>query len=313
MSRCDLINLFKQKINPDNIIKIEHSEIEIEEYDEFVKLNDFKFKLLIGADGINSIIRDKMNIKRDNVVIDTKFILEIRELKGCYQLIKSDVVEFVSEVYNNSRLRIFIKPNGSYGATCQLVYPNSYTETNIKMLLPQGLYDNLGKKIYMTNLKSTKYFVPNNIRIILLGDSLNGMIPYHGSGANTAIINSHYLALIIENNINTPENIAKEYYDKIKDYTFRLVSESLNTFLDIHNPNFNKQDTKLEVYTYSNEILITPKPPNYILNDIPVIFKNNFTEIILAGSNIKEFPKEFTLLDNLKILNLNDNLIDSGI
>ena len=252
-----------------------------------------------------------MNIKKDDVVLDTKFILEIRELKGDYQLIKSDVVEFISEVYNNSRLRVFIKPNGNYGATCQLVYPNSYTEINIKKLLPERLYNELGKQLFITNLKSTKYYVPNNNRIILLGDSLNGMIPYHGSGANTAIINSHHLAEIIKHNTYSSENIAKEYYDKIKDYTFRLVSESLNTFLEIHNPNFGKENnTELKIYTYCDNILITPISPNYRLNDIPIIFKNNFTEIILAGANIKEFPKEFTLLDNLKILNLNDNLID---
>lgn len=320
ISRADLIGLFREKINQENIIKMKDNEIiNIEEMDEYVKINftdthiqtDLKFKLLIGADGINSIIRDKINIKKEDVIINTQFTLEIRELKGPYQLIKSDVVEFVSDIHKNSRLRIFIKPNGPYGATCQLVYPNTYTQADIKYLLPEGLYTSLGKQLYVTNLKSTKYFVPNNLRIILLGDSFNGMIPYHGSGANTAIINAHNLAKIIKENIETPELIAKIFYDKIKDYTFRIVSESLNTFLEVHNPNFSKNENKNKTYKYCENILALPVAPNYKLNDIPINFNNNFTEIILAGANIKKFPLEITLLENLVILNLNDNKIDS--
>ena len=71
-------------------------------------------------------------------------------------MIKSDVLEFVSDVHKNSRLRIFIKPNGPYGATSQLVYPNTYTQADIKYLIPKNLYDNFGKQLYITNLKSTK-------------------------------------------------------------------------------------------------------------------------------------------------------------
>ena len=321
ISRSDLIALFKEYTNQENIIKIKDNEtINIEETDSYVKINfntntniqtDLKFKLLIGADGINSIIRDKMNIKKEDVILDTQFVLEIRELKGQYQLIRTDVVEFVSEVYKNSRLRIFIKPNGPYGATCQIVYPKSYTQADIKYLLPEGLYASFGKQLYMTNLKSTKYFVPNNLGIILLGDSFNGMIPYHGSGANTAIINAHHLAKIIKDNMETPDLIAKIFYDKIKDYTFRIVSESLNTFLEIHNPNFSKDEPKNKIYKYCEDILALPAAPNYRLNDIPINFNNNFTEIILAGADIKKFPQEFTLLENIVVLNLNDNKIDS--
>ena len=316
ISRLDLLNLFRTKIKQENIIEIKLGvEINIEETDYCVKVKlntniDLKFKLLIGADGINSIIRDRMNIKRENVILDTQFTLEIKELKGQYQLIRSDVVEFVSEVYKNSRLRIFIKPNGPYGATCQIVYPNGFTQADIKYLLPEGLYDNLGKQLYLTNLKSTKYFIPNNLRIILLGDSLNGMIPYHGSGANTAIINAHHLAQIIKNNYETPDLIAKIFYDKIKDSTFRFVSDSLNTFLQIHNPTFIEK-IENNTYKYSENILVLPQPANYRLNDIPIILKNNFTEIILAGADITDFPIEFTLCDNLQILNLNDNKINS--
>lgn len=312
--RFELISLFKSKVNPNNIIKLDKNDpINIEELDDYVAFNEFKFSLLIGADGINSICRDKMNIKRDDAIIDTKFILEIKELKGSYSLIKNDVVEFISQVHGISRLRIFIKPNGQHGATCQIVYPATYNELDIKMLIPKNIYNDFGKTLYKTKLISTKYFHPKNNRIILLGDSLNGMIPYHGSGANTAIINANYLAHIIKDNIDTIDTIdtiANIYYDKIKDYTFRIVSESLNTFLQIHNPNFiiNTYDS---IYKYSPELLLLPKPASYRFNDDPIIFKNSFTEIILAGVNITIFPIEFTLIDNLEILNLNDNCITS--
>ena len=307
ISRPDLIELLKQKINENNIIKIK-GEITLEETDNYVKLNNLIFTLLIGADGINSVIRDKMNIKKEDVIKDTQFILEIRELKNAYQLIKTDVVEFVSDVLKNFRLRLFIKPNGPYGATCQIVYPKSYSENEIKYLIPNNIYNSFGKQLYITNLKSTKYFIPTNLRTILLGDALNGMIPYHGSGANIAINNAHYLAKIIKDNLTTPEIIAKKYYDTIKDYTFRIVSESYNTFLEIHSSNCFK-DNNAAIYKYNNDTMISPIPANYSKNDYPIILKNNFTEIILAGVNITEFPKELTLLENVQILNLNDNKI----
>ena len=298
--RSILIELFKTKINKNNQIHLNKTDqIEnIIESDNSVKFNilstSYEFDYLIGCDGIHSTIRK--SIMKDDILIDTGYNISFFEFKddSKYKFIRNDVVEYVS---TDKQIRIFIKPNGMYGATTQIVskdmIPFNMIPINIKNSIQL-------ESEYKTKLYTSRKIIPQSERIILCGDSLHPMIPYHGSGANCGIINAHILAKIFH---STKEEISMKYYSEI-DYTFDFVNESFNTFYKIHiGGNNNKYD---KIYKYDPEYIIIPSPANYFNGD-QIVQMNNFTEIILSGIGIETFPTQLFNLSELKVINLNDN------
>ncbi len=303
--RSYLIELFESIVNKENIIKLNSDVLSnLTESDNSVRFNigttEYESKYLIGCDGIHSKIRK--HIMKDDILIDTEYIIMYAEFKDSskYKFIQNDVIEYISD---QNKIRIFIKPNGMYGASIQIVYPNTLSFLQLAELIPRNIYNHIDFDTkYESKLYTSRKIIPDSKRILLCGDAIHPMIPYHGSGANCGIINTHLLANIIKLN---EENISEEYYEKIN-YVFDYVNESFNTFYKIHYSNVNESNNA-DIYVYDKEYLIIPIAPKYNLNDKVVQIRNNFTEIILAGIDLDEFPEQLYNLSELRVLNMNDN------
>jgi len=309
--RIELKKMFKSIISDENIIAFD-PDIRIktiEDFEDHVELTLFSnneryhFKYLIGCDGIHSSVRAHLAMREDTLV-DTGYNLKISSFSesSFYKTISNDVIEYVS---NDSRLRLFIKPNGPYGASCQITYPSELIEYT--QLIPPSILRELNlDSTYTTRLYSSKQInLPTN-RVILIGDALHPMVPYNGMGANTAIINAHILSLLLKID---GENLTKQFYDIILDKTFACVNNSYNTFNQIHKYSHISLN-KPHIYEYSPMLVFLPNPPNYRLSNRVIEFKNNFTEIILAGVELKTFPLELYNLPHITVLNLNDNFLE---
>jgi flavin-dependent dehydrogenase len=315
--RIELKKLFNTLIKDENIITCSDTIKNIEDNEDHVvlTLSDervMKFKYLIGCDGIKSTVREHIGITKEELLVETGYNINIYKFikNSFYDSIENDVVEYVSP---NNMLRLFIKPNGEYGASCQITYPSDLVD--FKSLIPPNIlkqidFDNL----YTSTLYSSKQISPPTNSVILLGDALHPMVPYNGMGANTAIINAHILALILKMD---ERNLVKQFYDTILDKSYQNVANSFNSFNTIHTNTIHtsekhfRKTLKKDIYEYSPMLFFLPNPPNYRLNDRIIEFKNNFTEVVLAGAGLTTFPLELFSIDNLKVLNLNDNMLEN--
>ena len=314
--RIELKKLFNTLIKDENIITCSDTIKNIEDNEDHVvlTLSDervMKFKYLIGCDGIYSSIREHIGITKEEILVDTGYDIKIFKFikNSFYDMIENDVVEYVSP---NNMLRLFIKPNGKYGASCQITHPTDLDD--FKSLIPPNILKQIDfDNSYTNKLYTMKPFSPPTNSVILLGDALHPMVPYNGMGANTAIINAHILALILKID---ERNLVKQFYDTILDKSFQHVANSFNSFNAIHKNTIHtsekhfRKTLKKYIYEYSPMLFFLPNPPNYRLNDRIIEFKNNFTEVVLAGAGLTTFPLELFSIDNLKVLNLNDNIID---
>ena len=292
--RSYLIELFASKLNKDNVIHAHENITKLIELEDSVEFNigstKYKCDYLIGCDGINSQVRKFINITDSELLVDTNHVIKF--------------IEYISE--GDNKIRIFIKPNGCYGASMQLIHHRNHSYTsfyNVKSKMPNlisELMDNT--KVYENTLYTSNKILPTSNRIILCGDALHPMTPYHGSGANCGIINAHILAKLFHNKC---VSIADTYYDNIKE-TYNYVNQSFNTFYQIHCSN-GPTVAKSNIYLYDKKYLLVPIPVNYISSNHIVEVKHNLTEVILAGIGLETFPEQLYNVLNLTVINLNDN------
>jgi flavin-dependent dehydrogenase len=302
ISRQVLLEKLIKKTNIDKLIQYNALTI----CDKYIVCDSkiYKYDLLVGADGVNSDVRKYLNVNDTIQNTGYKFRIYklINSLKEC---IKNDCIEYLDPI---NKIRIFIKPNGSYNASAQIYYPqNSDFNTQIFPNLPDYIKNNILKSEYYESLLNTaKKFEAPVGNIILLGDSYNAMTPYNGNGANIAITNAHHLANIIKNT-NDISMISVLFYSKIYEHTWKSVESSYKAFLTQF-----ENASKLKTIIYDNNQIFGDKKPNYFNNDISLGYKLHdiyISELYLQGAKLTEFPKNINKLIFLKKLNLSDNLI----
>lgn len=238
--RLTLIDKFKETITQSNIIVIKNIYT-LTHNENNVAINidgvNYTFDYVVGADGINSRIRELIGIKKEDCIVSTEYLLRIYQFKENSELrkIENDVREYVSS--DSSPIRIFIKPCGKYGTSAQVVFPLKYKNV-IESMIPENIFNQFSdEKYYETLLCTSKSFNPvtlPNLRVILLGDSFNAMVPYNGNGANTAIINAHELAMLINLNKYSRKNITNDFYLKIQERTTNAIKHSYEEFKRAH-------------------------------------------------------------------------------
>jgi len=320
--RVDLIKLFKTKIKDDNIIKLNNLEIDnLIEYDDCVKFNigptNYTFDYIVGCDGVNSRVRKFTNIRDEDLLVDTNYVIKFFNFNddSIFKCVSSDVIECIVPGHSTI-IRIFIKPNGNYGATMQIVHHEYVYDNNLERYIPGSIYKEIKRRFgyyiraedyHKSILYTSNKIIPKSSRIILCGDSLHPMIPYHGSGANSGIINAHKLALLFNKKTT---NIASSFYDNISE-TYEYVNQAFNTFYRIHNCKTDNKNAPIISYNniclYDPKYLMIPTPVNYISNKFTVEVNYNLTAIVLAGIGITTFPEQLYNVINLKVINLNDN------
>lgn len=301
VSRHILLEKLIQKINIDKLIQYKFLSI----YDKYIVCDSkiYKYDLLIGADGINSDVRKYLNV--NDVVQNTGYKFRIyRFIDTYFKNIKNDCIEYID---SENKIRVFIKPNGSNPTTAQIYYPQN--ADFVLQNLPIFIWNNLDKQNYYESLlNTTKKFDAPIGNIILLGDSYNAMTPYNGNGANTALINAHHLANIINSNKNDLTCVSVLFYSKIFDHTWKNVEASYKSF----QTQFDNPTTKINTIIYDSENLFGNKKANLINNEPILSYKLHelhISELYLSGVGLNEFPKNINKLLFLKKLNLSDNLI----
>lgn len=302
VSRHILIDNLIKKINVDNVIQYKSMLIS----DKYIVVDSkiYKYDLLIGADGINSDVRKYINV--NDVLQNTGYKFRIYKfIDNFFKNIKNDCVEYIDL---NNKIRVFIKPNGNNSTTAQIYYPHN--SDFILQNLPNFIWNNIDKQNYYESiLNTTKKFDAPICNIILLGDSYNAMTPYNGNGANTAIINAHHLANIINNNKADITCVTVLYYSKIFEHTWKSVDASYKSF-ETQFDNVPKTNNII----YSSTWLFGDKKANFLKNEPSIAYKLHelyITELYLSGCGLKQFPKDIDKLIFLKKLNLSDNIIEN--
>ena len=100
----------------------------------------YKYDLLIGADGINSDVRKYLNV--NDTIQNTGYKFRIYKfIQPFSEHFKNDCVEYLDSI---NKIRVFIKPNGSYNTTAQIYFPqNSDFNLHIFPNLPDYIKNNL--------------------------------------------------------------------------------------------------------------------------------------------------------------------------
>ena len=303
ISRHVLLENLIKKTNIDKLIQYNTLSI----CDKYIICDSkiYKYDLLIGADGINSVVRKYLNV--NDTIQNTGYKFRIYKFSDIFSKnFKNDCVEYLNP---DNKIRIFIKPNGSLNTTAQIYYPqNSDFNLQIFPNLPDYIRNNISKSEYYESLLNTakKFDAPVG-KIILLGDSYNAMTPYNGNGANIAITNAHHLANIIKNT-NDISMISVLFYSKIYEHTWKSVESSYKAFVTQF-----ENISKLKTIIYDKYQIFGDKKPNYFNKDIPLGYKLHglyISELYLQGAQLTEFPKNIDKLIFLKKLNLSDNLIE---
>jgi 2-polyprenyl-6-methoxyphenol hydroxylase-like FAD-dependent oxidoreductase len=306
VSRHILLENLIKKININNLIQYKSLSI----CDKYIVCDSkiYKYDLLIGADGINSDVRKYLNINNNlnDVVQNTGYKFRIYKFTDTYfKNIKNDCVEYLDP---DNKIRVFIKPNGSNPTTAQIYYPHN--SDFVLQNLPQFIWNNIDKQnCYESVLNTTKKFDAPIGNIILLGDSYNAMTPYNGNGANTALINAHHIANIINLNKNDLTCVSVLFYSKIYDHTWKSVDASYKAF-QTQFDNVPKTNNII----YSSSWLFGDKKANFLKNEPQLSYKLHelhISELYLSGLNLKSFPIGINKLLFLKKLNLSDNIIQN--
>jgi hypothetical protein len=294
------------------------------------------YDYLIGADGINSFVREEIGIKYDDAIINTNYMLSMCTINPLSKLnIKNDVIQYISQEDNRmikdpcdeqnpissrqgekisdfhrdrmvKRTRIFIKPNGNISTNMQIVFHKDKNP-----IIPEQISNEIISYDHTTVLRTGKIFIPPYGRIILIGDALHPMIPYHGNGANTAMNDCKVIThLLLEPNHN---NLSKNYYDITLAKSFKHMNDFYNTFLELHEGNNNVNKNKYLVMSYDSELSFNIKKPSYLNNDgvVKMLYnKNNkLRDLLMCGNKIEKFPINLIHISDIRILNLNDNNI----
>lgn len=262
-----IINISNNMNNKKNIICSDGSE--------------YTCDLLIGCDGINSIVR-KLCVTDENILNDLDLmniygIVNINNLSDDdKKIFKNHEVQVLSGHY-----RLFSKPYDKDHQMWEFTYPlnnkleydeilkNSNNIDPKKIALdkiinivqewkPTSIINFLKKSINNTIIIHPLYdFIPDNSfiskipdNVVLLGDSIHPMAPYIGRGANEAIEDAYDLAIILKkyNGILNRE-IINEFYDKMLPRVQASVIRSRQNTQFYHT---NKVHNLNELYEFKN-------------------------------------------------------------
>lgn len=237
VARGKLVEKLRNKINQSNIVMMNTVDSIVQNNNHVtVKIDgqEYTYNYLIGADGINSNIRKMIGITNESCIIDTNYLLRIYEYKdgSRFHTIKNDVIEYVSN--DEHKIRIFVKPCDEKMTSAQVFFRKELSD-KLHDIIPKCFKDDFKDGYYENKLRSSidcDFYRDDFSRVILIGDAHNGMVPYNGNGANTAIMNCSILAEMIPQ--NDDKVITKSYYDRIKKKTRHNVDRSFNTFQRAH-------------------------------------------------------------------------------
>lgn len=222
----------------------------IENFDQYISINcddgsNYKCKVLIAADGVNSTIRNhflpdikltKFNVKNTYGLFDLNMLHQ-----KDYQFIKNNTIQILdgsarlfSKPYNDDyqmwELTIrtddgenSIEPetafNDCLSIVKQWINPTPYyamLQTDPTSIITHSLFDYVPKHSDLESL-------PKNV--VFIGDSIHPMAPTIGMGANEALVDCY--EFITELNKNTDYNTAIEnYHQKMVDRTSLTVKAS---------------------------------------------------------------------------------------
>jgi salicylate hydroxylase len=230
--RADLIDIFLNQLAPENI-HLNHKLEQIIDHGDYAEArfengNIIEADLIIGADGVRSLVRNQLFSVAPTVYSGTHAYRAIVKDKEIFELVPDNAFK----IFVDYHAQIYLMPlhhrnEVSFDVTAESLDPSWAPEVTNKEIV--ALLENFDPRLKKV-AANVEHYVKRSIHdidplngwhsnsVVLLGDAAHAMLHHQGHGANTAVQDSGVLAEELEKANSIPEAL-QQYQARRKPIT----------------------------------------------------------------------------------------------